>query len=337
MTCYVPFHKELTQDDKDDIPRAYRFIFLEISLKAREAGHGGWVRIKRRLSDAEAIRDLIGGDLDEIKGALNDKPQDGELTLVSEGMIRIERSGDEARVVLPSWDKWAGPKTSAERMREARERARTGRDDASVTGDEGSVTGCDDGDAYRIGKDTKSKEEKGAATGLDMGSEILSPKVASLLEGLSVASDLFGDVDLVALAKRIEQKLSFEPKADKLDRRLVGSECATAVREAAAKFPRAPDASRAATAERKADWLLRDVRAGKIDPAPRPAGERANGIRPATATDQELLDDARASAARADAEQARKAAAADKRPPADPKGLASALGAQLGKIKRPQL
>lgn len=280
MPCkYVSFHEQLTEDDKDEIPRAVRFVYMEISLKVRQRGpdvrgDDGYVRIKRSLSDVDAIWDLIHGDRTEIEAAVP--------ILIREQMLRFERGGTEAYAVVPGWRRWN-----------------------ALTGQE------------RVAKHRDAKRE-----------EVAGPRVQGILDGLQLASDLYGDEDVLELAKRIERKLAFEPRADKLDRRLVGSQVATAMREHAGKYPMATEAARVAYGERKVDWILADVRAGKVNPAA--PGEARDPRAPATA--RELVEDAMESAARADREQERRAQRASARKPEDMKAVGAMFGEALKKI-----
>ncbi len=108
---WIPFHKRLAKGPKRGLPRALRFVLLELSLEAR-ATRGrldlcpGWTTLN-------AVHDLIGGDRLEIAQAL-DAFADDALVVVNDGA--------EHSLTIPRWEEWAGPKTDAERQASRRAR-----------------------------------------------------------------------------------------------------------------------------------------------------------------------------------------------------------------------
>lgn len=110
---WIPFHRRLAKGPKKGIPRAERFVLLELSLESRPTM--GVLDLPLRWSTVDAIHDLIGGNRDEIEAAL--------ATFAGDAFI-IENSALVHRLTIPNWDKWAGPKTNAERQRLYRDRHR---------------------------------------------------------------------------------------------------------------------------------------------------------------------------------------------------------------------
>jgi hypothetical protein len=145
-----------------------------------------------------------------------------------------------------------------------------------------------------------------------------------LLEGLRSASDLFGDQDLIPTAKRLTARLLAAPEAKSVSPRQVGSECADGARAHRAKFQHASPEQLLAAAESHMRWVMRDIQSGKF--------KRAEV---AKTPDQEILEDLRESAAKADKEQEHRASRAEARPKVDPKTMAGAAKAALERLKRP--
>ena len=98
MNEWVPFHESLRRGDKRGLPRAVRFIYLELSLEARP--FGGRIPLPRGFkSDVDAIHDILGGKRSEIEHALALLTAPLDLSDPSERPM-IEVSGPPERRVL---------------------------------------------------------------------------------------------------------------------------------------------------------------------------------------------------------------------------------------------
>lgn len=122
MNDWIPFHRSLMKGRKRALPRATRFIFLELCVEAREGG--GLIELAPGLSPGEAVLDLIGGNRREVHAAMD--------TLVAEDMVDIvSRPGF---LVITTWDRWKlKDRTNAERQARFRERKSNGVRNARVT------------------------------------------------------------------------------------------------------------------------------------------------------------------------------------------------------------
>lgn len=135
MTAWVKFHEELTQGAKRALPRAARFVFMELSLKCRPGR--GRVELRPGVPDLVAVHELLGSvtrsDKIEVSRSLE------LLTFGDDPCVVLERHGESLALIIPSWEAWNAFDKSAERMRKLRSAKKTC--DANVTrhGD-GSVT-----------------------------------------------------------------------------------------------------------------------------------------------------------------------------------------------------
>lgn len=121
MSVWVKFHAELTQGAKRGIKRAHRFLYMELSLKARSKR--GVVELASGMGDVEGVVDLLGGDAKEIRDALP------VLTGGAEPMISFEGEPGARRIVVTAWKKWNAfeePGASTERSRKSRSMAQQG-------------------------------------------------------------------------------------------------------------------------------------------------------------------------------------------------------------------
>jgi hypothetical protein len=116
---WVPFHKRLAKGPKKSIPRGIRFVLLELSLESR-ANHGV-LDLPVEWDTVSAIHDLLGGDLREIRKALQIFSLPDSTGVPT---LEIIKDAVRHRVVLTKWEDWAGPKTSTERVRDHRENQR---------------------------------------------------------------------------------------------------------------------------------------------------------------------------------------------------------------------
>lgn len=115
---WVKFHEEITKGAKRGIPRASRFVLMELSLLCRP--DRGSVALPLGMSDVNGVCDLLGGNRREVAEALR--------TFVADGTIVLE-GGEGARTLrIANWATWnAGtveaPGASTQRSREHRSKA----------------------------------------------------------------------------------------------------------------------------------------------------------------------------------------------------------------------
>lgn len=147
----MKFHVELTRGSKRGIPRALRFVLMEISLAARPLR--GRIELAEGMGDVDAVVDLLGGDRSEVAAALARFTAGEEPTLVF-----LEERG-RRYLAFPSWERWNGaepPTTSAERMRRMRERRAASDDTGTPVTRDADVT---ERDASR-GEERRSEETR---------------------------------------------------------------------------------------------------------------------------------------------------------------------------------
>lgn len=122
MADWVKMHKELTRGAKRAIPRAHRFVFLEICLLARDGR--GVVDLRADIPLVDALHAELGGgrkERAEIAKSIEN------LTLPTRDgapMIRISEESGVRRLEIPSWERWNGPDSSADRAKKYREKAK---------------------------------------------------------------------------------------------------------------------------------------------------------------------------------------------------------------------
>lgn len=119
---WVKFHEELTRGAKRGLPRALRFVLLEISLLARPLR--GQIELPAGMSDRDAVADLLGGNRREVMAALDVFTEGPDPTILFE-----DRNG-RRYLCVPSWSKWnAGsvetPGASTDRSRRFRDTQRS--------------------------------------------------------------------------------------------------------------------------------------------------------------------------------------------------------------------
>lgn len=117
MSEWVKFHGELTKGAKRGLPRAVRFIYMELALLARP--RAGSIDLPIGMDDADGVADLLGGNQAEIKLAIR------LLTSGQDPMIRFEGDAGARRLVISSWGRWNDPPgSSTARVKAMRERRR---------------------------------------------------------------------------------------------------------------------------------------------------------------------------------------------------------------------
>lgn len=124
---WVKCHSALTKGSKRALPRATRFVFLELLLEARDLD--GSVEIRSDLDVPAAIYDLIGGSLGEIAEAMS--------ALSAAGMVVVEQTDGGRFVTVPSWERWNRTEPSTGRVKRHREMKRT-----ATFQDVSPVSGC---------------------------------------------------------------------------------------------------------------------------------------------------------------------------------------------------
>ena len=119
MREWVKFHRELTRGAKRGIKRAYRFVYLELSLEAR--ARLGVIELPFDMPLADAVADLLGGDRREIQEALK------ALMAGPEPMVEVCEVGGIRTLSVVQWAKWnEAPGGSTERVQRHREKQRNG-------------------------------------------------------------------------------------------------------------------------------------------------------------------------------------------------------------------
>lgn len=95
---WIKFHSEICDGAKRGLPRAVRFVYLELSLKARPGS--GLLALPLGMSDGEALQDLLGGNAREVKEAHR------LLTEGPEPMIAFDGEKGARRLIILSWQRW---------------------------------------------------------------------------------------------------------------------------------------------------------------------------------------------------------------------------------------
>lgn len=113
---WIKFHEELNRGAWRGVPRAVRYVFLELSLLCRPLR--GSVSLPLGMGALEGVLDLLGGDRREVKAALEFLTSGDSPTVVVEG--------DPGRLTLriPHWERWNTVDNSAERVRRHRQEAK---------------------------------------------------------------------------------------------------------------------------------------------------------------------------------------------------------------------
>jgi hypothetical protein len=128
MSEWVKFHKELTLGAKRSMPRAARFIFMELSLLARP--RGGTLDVRHDLPIVDAIHDTLGGGVRERKEVVDAWPR---LTAAPAGdspMVLVVEGEGWRRILIPSWEAY----NTVDDARSRAQRYRDKKKDAAISG-----------------------------------------------------------------------------------------------------------------------------------------------------------------------------------------------------------
>ncbi len=159
---WIPFHEDLRKGAKRGLPRAVRFVYLELAQEAR--AYDGRIPLARGFkSDLDAVHDILGGNRREVALALDTLTQPDV-----DGRPMIELIGEETRrvLVVVAFDRWVKRDSSTERMRRMRskgtEQSRESPDQCDVTRDD-EVASRDGSRAEQRREEQSKAEESGAA------------------------------------------------------------------------------------------------------------------------------------------------------------------------------
>ena len=125
---WVRFHEELCEDEKASIPRAFRFVYMQLSLKARP--RKGFIVLPQGLEDIKAVQLILPGNPREVADAIK---------LLSRGpdpMIRFEDREGKRVLIVVNWARWnPSSDDSGPRVKRFRESKRNGDSNGSSNGD----------------------------------------------------------------------------------------------------------------------------------------------------------------------------------------------------------
>lgn len=266
---WVKFHAAMTKGSKRALPRATRFIFLELCLQARDLE--GSVEIRSDLDLPAAVYDIIGGNLTEIGEAVS--------ALVSAGMVAIETIDGERFLTIPSWERWNRPDTSTDRVKRHRDRKR-GETHRNVS----PVSERNDVNALEERRGEERREEENETRGRapvpvpPVVAEEAPPSGPSDLDRvvaeLNRVSLLHGRSDVQTRAKRLVQMAESQANG----RRPVAPYVAQAVDRLASKLLDEPDMK----ASQALSWVIAAAegawRAKKLDRPPLPDDDDPDGL-----------------------------------------------------------
>jgi hypothetical protein len=180
MSSWVPFHSALREGDKRGLPRAVRFVYLELSLLARPTQ--GRIALPRGFrSDVDAIHDILGGDRREIRLALDllTVPLDPTDPL-DEPMLSVSGPKERRIVDITAHSRWVRPDTTAERVRRFRskppERLPVVTDGCNAFSNvTETVTPVTDVTGQRRGEERREKEREETETAAVAAAPVSSP------------------------------------------------------------------------------------------------------------------------------------------------------------------
>lgn len=109
---WVKFHDKLCTGAKRGIPRAVRFVFMELCLASRPGR--GVLDLPLGMSDLDAVHDVLGGNRKEVAEALKTlaiTPKPGPDDPEPRAMIELTGESGARRLTIPCWEDHAAPLT----------------------------------------------------------------------------------------------------------------------------------------------------------------------------------------------------------------------------------
>lgn len=262
---WAKFHQSLREGAKRSLPRATRFIFLELSLISRPGK--GRLRVAHGIDLVDALHDVIGGSRTEIAEAITllSQPDDDGVP-----MLRVEEAERSRWLVLPKWAKYAAADTSTERSRRFRGKVA----DATQVQRAETPRNADATQVQRGGNDSRNESATSPSLSLSssrslserergVGREEPKGSAGEVYRELAKGQDLWPDADVAAAAVRVADKISEPTNKSAGDERLIAREAVEYARAWTARHPSSSPVQRLAEAERKAGWMLGDYRSGK--------------------------------------------------------------------------
>lgn len=144
MANWIPFHDDLRRRKYRGVPRALRFVLLELALEAKP-GRGD-IELPLGMTDIDGVHDILGGSREEIEAALAIFCAGDDPALVFDGPVGARR------LHIPGWARRAGFNASGEVVGASTKRSRAHRykrDDvaeAPADGAESEENGQDSGE-----------------------------------------------------------------------------------------------------------------------------------------------------------------------------------------------
>jgi hypothetical protein len=127
---WVKFHDKLCKGAKRGLPRAVRFVFMELCLESRPGR--GVLDLPVGMPDLDALHDVLGGSRKEIADALKllvATPKPTPDDPAPRAMVELTGESGTRRLTIPSWEAWnsghevAGASTERSRRRRQRQAA----------------------------------------------------------------------------------------------------------------------------------------------------------------------------------------------------------------------
>lgn len=150
---WIKFHGGIRQGKHRGIPRALRFVLLELAHESRPGR--GVLELPVGMALLDGVHDLLGGDRREVGRALDiytAGPDPGSPTLVIEG------EPGALRLRIPSWETWNTVDSSADRTAKYRENKRTAEPVTRHSPSRASQAG--DGVTIARGEERRSEERR---------------------------------------------------------------------------------------------------------------------------------------------------------------------------------
>ena len=279
---FVPFYVSITEGSKRALPRAVRFIFMEICAKARR--DDGRVEIIADVELADALHDLLGGNAEEVRDASS------RLFGGREPMLSAVEDEGKRWVEVTSWEAWRLGSAATERSR----RWRAARKNTAETRD--ATAG--NADATPMQRDATAGNTEPVASPLPdqrCMQRKLSPSLSSSLSGSgSVArardtqedqpvanptdlrfADLLAehrdvwppptvtDEALFVAATKIRRLIEAEPKAKRHDGATIVRDACTKVCAWASRYQSSQPEARLAQVAVHVGYILGDIRSGR--------------------------------------------------------------------------